>query len=146
MNDPALVPEATYFQYVSNRSAPFGPQVFFWFSDQGGTSPVWLQFITNYEQAGEIAKWLGLALNYSSPDNLTLSLSGATLSFSSTKTTMTISGDDGQGTTLSGTFAISDFGWMISAVIFSIQAMVMNNSDFAQGAVDHPLVRKVLGR
>lgn len=135
----------TYFQYISNRSDSFGPQVFFWFTNQGGATNTWLQFITSYDQAGEIAKWLGDALNGNSPAAINLSVSGGTLSFSSTATAITISGDDGGGTSLSDTFNIAGFQSMLVAVLFSIKSMVQNDSDFTQGAVNHPLLQKVKG-
>ena len=145
MNDIEQPAGTTYFQYVSNRSEPFGPQVFFWLSNQGGATP-WIQFITNYDDAGAIATWLSTAQIGGAPGQLTPTVSSGNLSFSSTRQTITIYGDDGNGTSLTGTFNVEAFAGMIWAAIFSINAMVQNDSDFAQGAANPPQARKVLGQ
>ena len=133
-----------YFQYVSNRPQPFGPQVFFWFTSQGTGSPAWLQLITDYEQAGQISGWLYAALNGENPAPLNLSLSaGGSLSLSGTAAAVTISGTDAGGASLSGAFSTAGFGWMLLAVVFSIMSMVQNQGEVVQEAASHPLVKRM---
>jgi hypothetical protein len=129
-----------YFQYVYNRS----DQVFFWFTEQGADIPSWVPITTDYEQAGQIASWLNSVTNSETPAPLNLNFpGGATLSFSITGTAVTISETGFLDSSMSATFNLPNYSWMLLAVLYSIQAMVQNLGNIEQDAASHPLVKKM---